>query len=254
MRIVEHLVTEFNDVDVWERHGGYDFEVAGGTHATWADDRIMTGYAWDAIAAGALLRPGAPPRSILMLGLGGGTAVRQLRRFLPLARITAVEIDPGMIDLARRYMHLDELDVDVVSGDAYAYVADADALFDVVIDDVYLGAKDDVVRPADGTAALMQRLRARTTPGGAVLANLVTGAGHERVRRQFRQVLQEAFPSLRVVRSAKGFNETIVGGNALAGTARLREFDTALTHPRDLQLWQALRVDVLPSSIDRPRP
>ena len=247
MKIVERLVTPYNDVDVWQRADGYDFEVAGGTHAMWSADRIMTGYAWDAITAAALLRPGAAPRSVLMLGLGGGTAIRQLRHLLPSARITTVEIDPDMVDLARRYMNLDALDVDVVVGDAYVYIAESRATFDVVIDDVYLGAKGDVVRPAAYTTGIMQQLRARTTPGGTVLANLVTGSGHRGVQAQVRRTFQQAFPSLRVVRAAKGFNETIVGGNALAATPRLREFDACLTHPRDLQLWQALHASKLPS-------
>jgi len=247
MHIVEHLITAYNDVDVWQRPDGYDFEVAGGTHAMWSASRVMTGYAWDAITAGALLRPGAAPRSLLMLGLGGGTAIRQLRHFLPSARITAVEIDTDMVDLARRYMQLDALAIEVVIGDAYTYVAESNATFDVVIDDLYLGAEDDVARPETFSTRIMDRLRARTTPGGVVLANVVTGSGHRRVQSLVRRIFQQSFPVLRVVKAAKGFNETIVGGETLAATGRLREFDDRLLHPHDLQMWQALRATNLTS-------
>jgi hypothetical protein len=54
MKIIERIRNPYNEVDVWETADGYDFEVAGGTHATWSSDRIMTGYAWDAITAAAL--------------------------------------------------------------------------------------------------------------------------------------------------------------------------------------------------------
>jgi spermidine synthase len=123
MKIIERVCTHYNEVDVWETETGIDFEVAGGTHATWDRERILSDYAWDAITAAALLREKAPPRSLLMLGLGGGTAIRQLKHFAPGMRITAVEIDAKMVDLARRYMALDEMDIDVVVGDAYAYIA-----------------------------------------------------------------------------------------------------------------------------------
>ena len=55
MKIVERVTSRFNHVDVWKAADGYDFEVAGGTHATYRKNRIMTGYAWDAITAAALL-------------------------------------------------------------------------------------------------------------------------------------------------------------------------------------------------------
>ena len=245
MRIIEHLQTPYNDVHVWQRHDGIDFEVAGGTHATWTPGRVMTGYAWDALTAAALLKPGPAPRRILVLGLGGGTVIRQLRHFLPAVRITAVDIDPGMIDLARRYMALDELDIEVVTGDAYAYCERTASQFDVVMDDVYLGQARDVARPETFDGRMMERLAARTARNGIVLANLVTGSGHKGVQRRARAAFRERFAVVRTVRSAKGFNETLVGGLDLAEPASLRTVDDRLADPRDLALWQAIRVRAL---------
>ena len=63
------------------RHTGReDLEVAGATMSTWHPDRWLTGWAWDAITAACLLRRDGPPRRVLLLGLGGGTVVRQLVR------------------------------------------------------------------------------------------------------------------------------------------------------------------------------
>jgi spermidine synthase len=107
MRVVEEIETPYNDIDVWETDTGYDFEVSGGTHATYDRHRLLTGYAWDAITAASMLRPGVDAINLLMLGLGGGTSLRQLRHLLPHCHLTAVDIDPAMVDLAKRYMALD---------------------------------------------------------------------------------------------------------------------------------------------------
>ena len=243
MKIIKRTCTPYNEVDVWETDTGVDFEVAGGTHATWDRDRILTDYAWDAITAGVLLREKAPPRSLLMLGLGGGTAVRQLKHFVPKMQITAVEIDAQMVELARQHMYLDELDITVVIDDAYEYIQTCSQKFDAVVDDVYLGGASDVFRPQVHDAPLMELLCARLKPNGTLLANLVTGSGHRRVQHRVRSAFKRHIKRVRQIKPWKGFNETLVGGpTTRAARSRLREFTGKLTDPRDLTAWEALRV------------
>ncbi len=241
MKIIERTRSPYNEVDVWETETGFDFEVAGGTHATWDRHRILTDYAWDAITAAALLREKAPPRSLLMLGLGGGTAVRQLKHFVPHIQITALEIDPAMVDLARRYMSLDELDINVIVEDAYAYIKTCTQTFDAVVDDVYLGGASDVFRPQAHDDALMEQLCARLKPGGVLLANLVTGSGHRRVQSRVRKAFKRHFEQVKRVKPPKGFNETLAGGPT-APASRLKEFEAKLEHPRDIAAWKELSV------------
>jgi spermidine synthase len=63
-------------------------------------DELVFNYA--RLAMGALyLAP--EPRRILVVGLGGGTLVNAFRKLLPAARIDAVEIDPAVVRVARRY-------------------------------------------------------------------------------------------------------------------------------------------------------
>jgi spermidine synthase len=46
---------------------------------------------------------GAPPKSILIVGLGGGSIPMALRELLPTAKIDVVEIDPAVTRVARKY-------------------------------------------------------------------------------------------------------------------------------------------------------
>ena len=60
--------------------------------------------------------------NVLILGLGGGSLAKVIRKYYPGARIIGVDVDPVMIELGRKYLKLDEHDVEVVISDAYDYL------------------------------------------------------------------------------------------------------------------------------------
>jgi len=75
---------------------------------------------------------------ILILGLGGGTLAKLLRKKYPSAKITGVEIDPIMIELGKKYLRLDDFNVDIKIQDADSFKLKG---YDLVIIDTYLGDK-----------------------------------------------------------------------------------------------------------------
>ena len=237
--IKEHVETPWNVVDVCDNGKGFDFEVMGAVHATYRHDRLMTGQAWDAITAGCLLHPGRPA-SLLMLGLAGGTAVRQLKTLLPELALVAVEIDPEMVRLAKKYMKIGELGCEIITADAYAFLRTDPRRFDVVVDDVYISGLDDVEKPVLPTDRLFKLFQDRLKPGGILCTNLVTGSGHRSVQSKTRKAFKRAFLEVRSIVPPDSHNETLVGGKALAPpssyTGRLPELPT----PYDRAKWSQL--------------
>ena len=78
------------------------------------------------------------PRSILMLGLGGGSLAKFCHRQLPRARITAVEIDPHVVAFREQFLLPADGDrFRVVLGDAIAHVAQEESRHDVVMLDAF---------------------------------------------------------------------------------------------------------------------
>lgn len=77
-------------------------------------------------------------KSILILGLGGGTLAKLLRKKYPDAKITGVEIDPIMIELGKKYLKLDEYKVEIKIADANNYTLNA-MPYDLVVVDMYSG-------------------------------------------------------------------------------------------------------------------
>lgn len=234
--------TRFQSLEVWKSDLATEFRVAGAIHASWHRKRFLTGLAWDLMAAGALLRPGGAPRSVLMLGLAGGTAFRTLRHLVPGCRLTAVEIDGEIVELAREHMALDESGIEVVAGDAYPWLAANRRRFDVVIDDIYLAGKTDVFRPRAWDGALLENLWRAVAPGGLLGVNLVTGKGHRAMQSSTRRILCEAFPVVRSLTTAEGMNEVLVAGERVATRRALDPYDDAFNDWRDRMFWNRIKL------------
>lgn len=242
MRRTGIVHTRHQSLEIWKSDLAAEFRVAGAVHASFHRKRFLTGLAWDMIAAAALMGKNDPPRSVLMLGLAGGTAFRVLRHLLPDCRLTAIDIDPEIVGLAREHMDLDALGIEVILGDAYPWLAGNSRRFDVVIDDIYLAGKADVFRPREWDAALMKHLKRAMAPGGVLAVNLVTGAGHRTMQSLTRRVLREAFPVLRAIKSAEAMNEVLVAGQSVATKRRLEAYGEMFPEWRDRIYWERLAV------------
>lgn len=75
-------------------------------------------------------------KSVLILGLGGGTLAKLLRKKYPDAKITGVEIDPIMIELGKKYLDLDKYNIDIKIEDTNKFKFGE---YDLVIVDMYSG-------------------------------------------------------------------------------------------------------------------
>ena len=143
-----------------------------GTFASFYEPgRAATGSVWDALAAPLLWLPPAKRRSVLILGLGGGSAARLVRSVAPRARIVGVERSAEVIRAARRWFDLDALGVEVVRDDARRFLQRSRRRFDVVIEDVFVGPARDVHKPEwmldGGLVSASRRLRR----GGLLVSN-----------------------------------------------------------------------------------
>jgi spermidine synthase len=246
MQRVDIATTRFQKIEVWKSPQVVEFRVEQAVHAWRHSQRFLTGLAWDNLIAATLLHPGGAHKSVLMLGLAGGTTFHALRHLLPEAELTAVDIDGELIELARKHMDLDSLGCEIHIADAYQWIKQCRKRFDVVIDDVYLAGKTDVFRPGTWDATIMTRLKRLLKPDGMLLTNLVRGAGHRRLQSQVRTLYREHFPCVKEVRTPEGLNETLCGAQHIAGAASLRAWRSHFSAPRDRTLWDQISVRRLP--------
>jgi spermidine synthase len=117
------------------------------------------------------------PRSILIIGLGGGTMPTTLEKLLPQASIESVEIDPAVVEVAARYFGFhSDAHVHVVEQDGRSYVRQAlhnGKRFDLIILDAY----DNQYIPEHMlTREFLQEVRTLLQPDGVVAANTFSGS------------------------------------------------------------------------------
>jgi spermidine synthase len=111
------------------------------------------------------------PRNIALLGLGGGSLVRFMRRHLPDSHITAVEFHPEVVAAARADFHLppDDDHLRVVVDDGAAFVANHPDSQDVVLVDIYDAER---IVESSATAAFYRSCHDLLRPGGVGVFNL----------------------------------------------------------------------------------
>jgi spermidine synthase len=181
--------------------------IVDGTFASfYRESGPATGSVWDAIAAPLLLLPPERRRRILLLGLGGGSVARIARALAPAAQIVGVELDREVVRVARRWFDLDSLCLELVEGDALAFLRSDRRRFDAVLEDVFVGRGDDVHKPEWIPRPGHELAAARLEPGGLLVSNTLDEAG--RVTRS----LCAAFPALVRIEVEDYDNRVLVAG------------------------------------------
>lgn len=78
-------------------------------------------------------------KKILILGLGGGSVAILSQKFWKDAKIVGVDIDPVMVDMGRKHLGLNKLEMEIHIGDAFKYLKANKDKYDLVIIDMYKG-------------------------------------------------------------------------------------------------------------------
>lgn len=158
------------------------------------------------------------PEDVLMIGLGGGSLAKFLRRQRPETRITAVEIDPRVIAAARMHFEVPPNDdcLNVIEADGAVYVRQHPASADVILLDGF-DAGNQV--EALATQTFYDACRRTLKPGGVLVVNLW---GRDRDYAEYLARLTRAFDGEIGWISVQDKTNVIVLGFAEAGApARL---------------------------------
>jgi spermidine synthase len=96
-------------------------------------------YPYTRFMTASLLYP-AEVKSVLEIGSGVGTTARYLHNYLPDARITTVELDPAVVEMAHKYCGLQEArNLHVIARDGRMFLADSPEHYDLILLDAYRG-------------------------------------------------------------------------------------------------------------------
>jgi len=133
------------------------------------------------------LKPDAA--TALAIGLGGATVVKRMWRDYPEMRVDAVELDPEVVGVARRFFALPEDErIRVFTGDGRGFLEASDDSYDLVIVDAF---DDDAVPPHLSDDGFIRVLRDRVGTDGIVAYNFIgelRGEGSMPFRELYRRL------------------------------------------------------------------
>lgn len=172
---------------VWQKHvDGKCYEVRGAGqtrrlytdgvfHSQYNPRRSLTGNVWDLLSLpGFFLAPGQLRRA-LVLGVGGGTVIRQLRRWFPAVEVTGIELNPTHLYIARRFFDLDDSAVNLIEADAIAWMQDyTGAPFDFIVDDLFFEEDGEPCRAVRADRPWLQTLSSALSAHGMLSMNFIS--------------------------------------------------------------------------------
>jgi spermidine synthase len=125
------------------------------------------------------------PRHVLMVGLGGGSMARFIHQRMARTRVTVIEINPGVVTVARKFFHFPDEDerLEIVIGDGAEIVPRRPGSADVLVVDGFENGK-----PAEAlcTQPFYDAAFAVLRKGGVLVANFMSD--DKKMERHFERI------------------------------------------------------------------
>ncbi len=115
-------------------------------------------------------------KNILILGLGAGTVIQVISKKWPDAKMVGVEIDPAMIDIGKKYFHLDKIkNLQIIIEDAIRIVNNETMKqlnnYDLIIVDLYKGY---AIEKRIKNRFFLQKIAQLLEKNGVVIFNVIS--------------------------------------------------------------------------------
>lgn len=222
--LVYEAESRYHYLQVTERHGVRRLYLNDGyavQSATYLDGLPYFGTVWGYYALAPSFTTRGAPRRVLVLGLGGGTSARYYQETYPRAEIVGVELDPTVVEVARRYFGLPP-GVEVRTGDARAFLARDRRHYDLIVVDAF---RFPYVPFQLTTREFFELARLHLEPGGALMLNVGRLGEARDVVNAVARTLGTSFREVSAVDAPNASNTILVGTEhpltASAGIAAL---------------------------------
>jgi spermidine synthase len=130
------------------------------------------------------------PKRILVVGLGGACIQRYLHKLLPNAVIESAELDPAVLEVARKYFYLIEDDRQKVHvGDGREFIEKSKEKYDIIMLDAFSATSIPYML---ATQEFLKAVKEHLTQGGIVCANLWSHqADYTKTLKTYESVFRE---------------------------------------------------------------
>ena len=186
---------------------------------------VLTGGYWD----GYLVLPfatgsGRPPGRIAALGTAGGTVPRAYAKFFPQTRIDAVDIDPELFEIGRKYFDLrPRPQLREFAEDARPFLRSTDERYDSIFVDAY---RQPYIPFYLTTREFFELVRDRLNPGGSVIINIGHPRDSNELEKALSATLGEVFANV-AREPIQSLNSLVIASDSQLSAEALREAPVA---------------------------
>ena len=147
----------------------------GVLHSQYHPGNVVTGSVWDLLFLPSLFLSPEKVSRILVLGVGGGSVIHQLLRFVNPDIVVGIELSEEHLFVAKNFFGLDHSKVVLHQADAIEWMKYYQGQpFDIIIDDLYGEDSGQPVRAVDLTADWIGLLRDNLSEHGLLVVNTVS--------------------------------------------------------------------------------
>jgi len=199
---------------LWQKQVGdtrYEVRTAGRSrrlysngvfHSQYHPGRPHSGGVWDLLMLPAFFKSPKRIKRILVLGVGGGTVIHLLRRFLQAQEIVGVELNRVHLQVARQFFAVKKDMASLHQADAVQWLNDYQGpAFDMIIDDLF--GNDDLGRAVPADTTWCRILLRNLDRNGVLVMNFIGGKalrasaciGDPSIARHFKASFQLSLPA-----------------------------------------------------------
>ena len=161
-----------------------------GAQTTMSKTRLLTGAYYDFYLIGPHINKA---KKVLFLGVAGGTALLQLVSVYPNLEVTGVELDPAVIEVAKKYFGLAKAPrIVLVADDARWYLATKTEKYDIIAIDLFVTGHIPFFTT---TVEFFQLARDRLTDNGIIIMNFLSASGSGELLGPLVRTVRRVFPS-----------------------------------------------------------
>jgi len=141
-------------------------------------------------------RTNSKVQNVLVLGLGGGSIISVIKKYWPDSQTTAVDIDPVIVDLGKKYLGLGDSLIKIKISDAEKFLVKSKTRFDLICADLYVG--DEYPKKFEDIKFAKLLKRSISKNGVVVINRLYYGEKRPQTVK-FGNILVKVFSSVDVV-------------------------------------------------------
>ncbi|MCE2490772.1 MAG: fused MFS/spermidine synthase [Anaerolineae bacterium] len=205
----------YNYIQVQEDGEGYRYlylNEGQGIHSQWHPDRISYGRTWSFFLTAPWFHKyrddEQPVKSLAIVGLAGGTIARQYHHVYGAMPIDGIEIDPALVDVARRWFGLDAIPgLQAWAADGRVALRQLPRQYSVIALDAY---RPPYIPWHLTTVEFFEEARSRLLPAGALAVNVGRTHSDRRLVDAMTSTLLQVFPNVHVMDVPNSFNSILV--------------------------------------------